>query len=252
MVRTTRKAEARSEACPPSSRLSLPAHALAARLAHAGRSKNIHGGTRRTGDRIQTRSTVTHCSVAECDRDGPYRKGLCDPHYWKTRRYGDPTHDPRPPVPPAGQKRCPRCREVKEVSGFHRDSATKSGYKSACKKCCNAKDRGRKRVRGTASRRRTLLNRYGLTLAEYDTLLAKQGGVCGVCGQPESDVDRRSGLTRSLAVDHCHESGKVRGLLCRKCNHGLGLLGDQADDVRRLLAYLLAADTNDYIKQEGR
>ena len=69
-----------------------------------------------------------------------------------------------------------------------------------------------------------LQRKFGITLAEYDELLAIQGGGCAICGS-----ECRSG--RSLAVDHCHETGRVRGLLCNSCNRGLGLFADSADRV---------------------
>jgi hypothetical protein len=63
--------------------------------------------------------------------------------------------------------------------------------------------------------RRRALAKYGLSLEDYDRLLEEQGGVCAICGQ-------RCKTGRNLAVDHCHTSGKVRGLLCGACNSGLG------------------------------
>lgn len=70
---------------------------------------------------------------------------------------------------------------------------------------------------------------YGLDRDEYDQLLAEQGGVCAIC--KNDDV-------KALAVDHCHETGRIRGLLCNKCNRGLGLLGDSYDAILRVLDYL--------------
>jgi hypothetical protein len=79
-------------------------------------------------------------------------------------------------------------------------------------------------------RKRRLLRVYGITVEEYDRRLADQGGVCAICGGTESP----------LSVDHCHESKRVRGLLCKSCNLGLGKFGDSAETLRRALAYLLA------------
>lgn len=76
-----------------------------------------------------------------------------------------------------------------------------------------------------------LLRTYGLTAADYEQLREKQGGVCAVCRKPPEE-----GV--NLVVDHCHETGLVRGLLCDGCNFALGRLGDSAEGVSRALAYL--------------
>lgn len=73
---------------------------------------------------------------------------------------------------------------------------------------------------------------YGMTLAEYDALLAKQNGVCFICETKEPD--------QTLAVDHYHPTDVVRGLLCRGCNLGLGNFKDDPRLIRRAIAYLEA------------
>lgn len=72
-----------------------------------------------------------------------------------------------------------------------------------------------------------LKHRYGITLAEYNQLLTQQGGVCGVCGEPPGDGQPHHWKNK-LAVDHCHDTGKVRGLLCNDCNAGIGHLGTES------------------------
>ena len=73
---------------------------------------------------------------------------------------------------------------------------------------------------------------YGMTKTEFDVLLASQKGVCAICGGPP--VGRRN-----LSVDHCHETGKIRGLLCGPCNTGIGQLKDDPEIVQKALLYLL-------------
>ena len=80
-----------------------------------------------------------------------------------------------------------------------------------------------------SSRTKRLQKHYGLSDEDYDTLLAKQGGACAIC--------RRRPRGR-LCVDHCHLTGMVRGLLCRKCNLGLGCLVDDAASLISAFAYL--------------
>jgi hypothetical protein len=71
-----------------------------------------------------------------------------------------------------------------------------------------------------------LKHRYGITAAEYDRMFAEQHGVCAICGKP-ADATQPKHWGRKLAVDHCHDTGKVRGLLCFSCNTGVGLLGTE-------------------------
>jgi len=76
-----------------------------------------------------------------------------------------------------------------------------------------------------------LQRRYGITQAEYDTMLKAQGGVCAICGKPP-----RKG--RRLCVDHAHDNGRVRGLLCDRCNRAIGALSDDQSLLQRVLKYL--------------
>lgn len=64
---------------------------------------------------------------------------------------------------------------------------------------------------------------YGISLEEYNAMLTKQNGVCAICCKPETVICRGS-EPKSLAVDHDHDTGKVRGLLCDMCNRGIGML----------------------------
>ena len=75
-------------------------------------------------------------------------------------------------------------------------------------------------------------NQYGITLAAYYQMLANQGGGCAICGRIEEPDGRR------LSVDHCHSTGKVRGVLCFACNKGLGLFYDNTDWLRKAVNYL--------------
>ncbi len=77
-----------------------------------------------------------------------------------------------------------------------------------------------------------MIRKYGITLADFDALLASQGGACAICkGQPNGPGGR-------FHVDHCHESNKVRGLLCGRCNTAIGLLGDDPERIEKAAVYL--------------
>ena len=81
-----------------------------------------------------------------------------------------------------------------------------------------------------------LKKKYGIGLNEYKTLFEKHGGVCAICGCVETQMIR--GTTLSLAIDHCHETGRIRGLLCSQCNRGLGLFRDNPEHLERAAEYL--------------
>lgn len=73
---------------------------------------------------------------------------------------------------------------------------------------------------------------YGITRAELDAMLEEQNNLCAICGNGHVGVGTR------LHIDHCHNSKKVRGLLCGNCNTAIGLLGDDPERAEALAAYL--------------
>ena len=81
-----------------------------------------------------------------------------------------------------------------------------------------------------------LITKYGITLDEYDELLKKQKGVCAICGKPETKIVWNT--VCRLTVDHDHKSGVVRGLLCFRCNTGIGKLYDDPEILRKAANYL--------------
>jgi Recombination endonuclease VII len=83
-----------------------------------------------------------------------------------------------------------------------------------------------------------LQKNYGISLEEYNGMLMSQKGVCRICGNPEKDKHNSSENKRKLAVDHCHRSGKVRGLLCGACNKGLGYFKDNPESLQAAIKYL--------------
>jgi hypothetical protein len=94
----------------------------------------------------------------------------------------------------------------------------------------------RERIKSAARR----LN-YGLTSDAYAEMLKAQGGVCKVCGRPETRLSRFTQKVMELSVDHCHDTGRVRGLLCGKCNVGLGSFRDSPEALEAAAAYLRAS-----------
>lgn len=85
---------------------------------------------------------------------------------------------------------------------------------------------------GRSIRNSHLKKAYGITLNEYEDLFEKQGGLCSICSQPER-INKAY-----LAVDHCHTTGKVRGLLCQACNVTLGKVEERVDILLAMVEYL--------------
>jgi len=79
---------------------------------------------------------------------------------------------------------------------------------------------------------------YNINLDEYRAIQDAQGGVCAICGLEEFAINHHTGQPRELAVDHCHATGKVRGLLCTKCNKGIGYFNDSKELMEKAIKYL--------------
>jgi hypothetical protein len=85
--------------------------------------------------------------------------------------------------------------------------------------------------------RKTTASRYGLTVDQYEEMYEAQGGKCAICEQAETSLGN-NGEIKMLAIDHDHETGKVRGLLCNNCNRAIGLLKDDVEVLLNAVAYL--------------
>lgn len=154
-------------------------------------------------------------------------------------------------------KTCTRCGEVKPSPAF--SISDKGRRRAICKSCRAFLARKRRaenpewaleigrRYRAKHSKehfynraRRTHLSvTYGISIDEYESMLKAQNGLCAICRKPEVTVDRRRpGEVRKLAVDHCHTTGKIRGLLCAKCNAAIGHFKESIESIRSALAYL--------------
>jgi recombination endonuclease VII len=116
-------------------------------------------------------------------------------------------------------KRCTTCGETKELSGFDRDKSCKDGHRHRCKAC-----RAHPHERAKDRRRKT-----GVSKELFNALLIKQENRCAIC---TGRVDN------SAAADHCHDTKAPRGILCRACNLGLGLMKDDLGNLIRAVAYL--------------
>lgn len=84
-----------------------------------------------------------------------------------------------------------------------------------------------------------LLRRFGLSIDDYNAMHVAQAGVCAVCQQMETALDSRTQRPIALAVDHDHETGKVRGLLCSRCNRAIGYMQDNPKIMLAAAGYIL-------------
>lgn len=141
----------------------------------------------------------------------------------------------------ADEKRCSVCQLVKSASDFGLRSDGRF-LRSECRLCRNARSRKRywrKRDEVARTYRRWhLRTRYGLTEADYEALLERQGGGCAICGSPTV----RDRTRNQLYVDHDHQTGRVRGLLCSPCNSGLGAFRDSRDLLLVAVSYLAESE----------
>lgn len=171
-------------------------------------------------------------------------------------------------------KRCPRCKQHRPRAAFARNKAMRDGLRCYCRECASAYHQARRLATGMNVRPRVkvpdghtfcrscgeikphrewhrrasasdglstsrearraakgradhLKRQYGLTEAERDATVASRRGLCVICLKPPA-----------AHVDHCHKTGRVRGVLCFNCNSAIGKLGDDPDAVRRAAAYL--------------
>lgn len=126
-------------------------------------------------------------------------------------------------------KVCVRCKEEKPIAQFTKNLRYKDGYGTRCKQC---RKEAETRPYGSVERRTKdfdnyLWSLYRLTSNDFEALLEQQQGKCAVCGEVMSKP----------RVDHCHQSGRVRGLVCNTCNTGLGHI-ERRGFVEKALAYL--------------
>ena len=119
-------------------------------------------------------------------------------------------------------KQCRSCGGQKPLSEFHKKQAE-------CKPSRSKKDKQKYYL---TDRSNYYMRTYGITESDYDVMYAEQEGCCAICGVHQLDIKQR------FCVDHNHDTGKVRALLCDSCNVGLGKFKDNYDNLLRAADYL--------------
>jgi hypothetical protein len=150
-------------------------------------------------------------------------------------------------------KTCSVCHREKALAHFSKNYGFKDGLLNRCNLCKSAaskvfyknnKEKILAHVRAHARRNkdkvknRVLKKYFGITLSDYNSRLEKQANCCAICNEQETHKANNGNKIRSLAVDHCHKTGKIRGLLCTKCNTAIGLLRDDVLIMGRAMEYI--------------
>ena len=136
-------------------------------------------------------------------------------------------------------KQCAKCQQWLPRHKFAVDSKERDGLFYQCREC---KAKRRKQTYDPHKVRiRRLRNDYGITVNDYNQMLAEQGGVCAVCKQPETHMRNhmttKTDEVRRLSVDHDHKTGDARALLCSGCNVALGRMDEDPERIRALADY---------------
>lgn len=160
-------------------------------------------------------------------------------------------------------KKCNRCGQIKNMKHFSKNKSRKDGHNGFCKICMNSYRRNnlkkykkynllykknnaktikikrmiylnKSTIKKKVSKQKRIVKlrlRYGITVDDYNKMLISQNYRCAICGEKQLN-------NKKLAVDHCHKTGKVRGLLCRNCNIGIGMLNDNPESLLKAYKYI--------------
>lgn len=164
-------------------------------------------------------------------------------------------------------KQCRECKDFKALGKFHKRIQAKDGLKPICKDChrisnrewrkdnkeavnkdaqqrrlanlekCREKERIYRTDNYDKIRDRFLKYNYNIDITQYNNIFESQRGCCSICNAHQST------FKKALAVDHCHKTGKVRGLLCAKCNKGIGHFSDSIEIFENAIIYLKKSKT---------
>lgn len=152
------------------------------------------------------------CNAPFCNNPRNYNHAWCGQHRWEREKY--------------------KVKPYKELPLFKKPKPKKAiPY-------CPTKNK-ENTIKYSLSRKNSRLKkRYGMSNDAYQTLLLKQNSCCAVCSIHISEHQTKKGADKNFAVDHCHQTGNIRGLLCYKCNLGLGYFNDNPRLLEQATVYL--------------
>lgn len=147
-------------------------------------------------------------------------------------------------------KTCTKCNKILPHIEFYKDKAHVDGRRTSCRSCDKIKAQNWNKANPTKHKlhqdnfkelnsekvkqheKKYRLSLYNLEASEYNQMFTNQNGCCLICKRHQSQ------FRKSLSVDHCHKTGKVRGLLCQNCNSALGFLEDEVTRFKSAIEYL--------------
>lgn len=152
---------------------------------------------------------------------------------------------------------CCKCKIEKDISEFTKDKNDKTGFTYSCKKCrlnifkqwkLNNPEKYKETIQKRKYkqkeyyslpeiklkyRKKFIERKFNISYSDYEKMQIKQNNKCAICGNEENSADKDY-----LSVDHNHESGDIRGLLCTRCNVGLGYFKDNIQNLKNAINYL--------------
>lgn len=132
-------------------------------------------------------------------------------------------------------KSCTKCKKMVGLDCFNKNRLMSDGLADWCKPCVKEyaasyyRKNSKKMLLG--ARRYSMRRNFNITIEQYESMYRKQNGACAIC-------EKQNLSGKRLAVDHDHKTGKVRGLLCHRCNYGIGYLKDNLNLLRRAFEYV--------------
>jgi len=131
-------------------------------------------------------------------------------------------------------KVCTKCNIEKDLSEFNKSVRGKFQKRADCKICQSKMARARNKItyNSQVKWKWNMKSTFNLTVEDYNILFDKQQGNCAICKRHQTEFKKR------LAIDHCHKTNKIRGLLCSSCNTAIGLLKDDVESLSSAIDYL--------------
>ena len=138
------------------------------------------------------------------------------------------------------RKKCTKCKKWNDISDFRTNVGRKYNLRSECKNCSKNYDKERYQNNSERFKEEYLRRKYNLSRGDYEEIYKSQKGVCDICKKIILSIfDEKYDRHKNGAfVDHNHETGKIRGLLCNDCNNGLGRFYDLPDILKNAIIYL--------------
>lgn len=131
-------------------------------------------------------------------------------------------------------KKCIDCKKEKEDWEFETGGISKTTGRTGTRRICPQCFYKRQKVRKGDRHGEHIKYRFGISEVDFETMLKAQENKCAICGS----ADPNNNWAKHLVIDHCHKTNKIRGLLCAKCNRGLGYFDDSSEVLRKAVKYL--------------